>query len=219
MVLNKLKSRSFRSSSLSTCDFSTLYTTLPHNLIKEKYNDLIEWTFHREGSLYLRHVTKEMLFFSLPKNIEIIPYGHVEKCVKLSLFYLTIFIRFGSKLFRQIVCIPLGTNCAPRVPICSCSVVKETSWCLSLKKSNLVIEAFSSTSSYLDDLLNIDIKYFDGWLCQIYLSELQLNKANSSETKGPFLDLHLSILDGFISCKIYDKRDDFDFECKLSLLG
>ena len=44
-VLNKLKCRGFRATSLSTYDFSTLYTTLPHNLIKEKLLDLIEWTF------------------------------------------------------------------------------------------------------------------------------------------------------------------------------
>ena len=48
-VLNKLKSRGFRATSLSTYDFSTLYTTLPHNLIKEKLINLIEWTFKREG--------------------------------------------------------------------------------------------------------------------------------------------------------------------------
>ena len=46
---------------------------------------------------------------------------------------------------------------------------------------------------------------------QIYLSELQLNKANTSDTEAPFLDLHLSISNGFVSSKIYDKRDDFDF--------
>ena len=46
-VLNKLKCRGFRATSLSTYDFSTLYTTLPHNLIKEKLLDLIEWTFKR----------------------------------------------------------------------------------------------------------------------------------------------------------------------------
>ena len=46
---------------------------------------------------------------------------------------------------------------------------------------------------------------------QIYPSELQLNKANSSDTEAPFLDLHLTISDGFVSSKIYDKRDDFDF--------
>ena len=38
---------------MSTCDFSTLYTTLPHNLIKDKLSELIEQTFNREGSLYL----------------------------------------------------------------------------------------------------------------------------------------------------------------------
>ena len=52
-VLNKMKSRGFRASSLSTHDFSTLYTTLPHNLIKDKLVDLIETTFQREGSLYI----------------------------------------------------------------------------------------------------------------------------------------------------------------------
>ena len=49
-VLKKLKSRGFRASSLSTNDFSTLYTTLPHNLIKDKLVDLIERTFQMEGS-------------------------------------------------------------------------------------------------------------------------------------------------------------------------
>ena len=47
---------------------------------------------------------------------------------------------------------------------------------------------------------------------QINLNKLQLNKANSSDTEATFLDLHLSIVDGFVSCKIYDKRDDFDFK-------
>ena len=47
---------------------------------------------------------------------------------------------------------------------------------------------------------------------QFYPTELQLNKANTSDTEAPFLDLHLSISNGFVSSKIYDKRDDFDFD-------
>ena len=47
---------------------------------------------------------------------------------------------------------------------------------------------------------------------QIYPPELQLNKANTSDTDAPFLDLHLSISNGYVSSKIYDKRDDFDFD-------
>ena len=52
-ILDKLKARDFNATSLSTYDFSTLYTTLPHNLIKDKLIDLIERTFQREGSHYL----------------------------------------------------------------------------------------------------------------------------------------------------------------------
>ena len=75
-----------------------------------------------------------------------------------------------------------------------------------------VIEAFNSTSRYLDDLLNIDNPYFEQVVGQIYPNELQLNKANSSYTEAPFLDLNLSITNGIISFKIYDKRNDFNFE-------
>ena len=72
--------------------------------------------------------------------------------------------------------------------------------------------AFNSTSRYLDDLLNIDHPYFEGMVNQIHPPELQLNKANTSDTEAPFLDLYLSISNGFVSSKIYDKRDDFDFD-------
>ena len=49
-ILDKLKARDFNATSLSTYDFSTLYTTLPHNSIKDKLIDLIERTFQKEGS-------------------------------------------------------------------------------------------------------------------------------------------------------------------------
>ena len=47
---------------------------------------------------------------------------------------------------------------------------------------------------------------------RIYQPELQLNKANTSDTEAPFLDLFLSISNRFVSSKICDKRDDFDFD-------
>ena len=42
--------------------------------------------------------------------------------------------------------------------------------------------------------------------------ELQVNKANISDNESPFLDLYLSVANGFVSSKMYDKRDDFDFD-------
>ena len=83
---------------------------------------------------------------------------------------------------------------------------------LSRKNQADIIEAFNSTSRYLDDLLNIDNIYFDQMVDRIYPTELQLNRANSSDTEAPFLDLNLCISNGTISTKIYDKRDDFDFD-------
>ena len=47
---------------------------------------------------------------------------------------------------------------------------------------------------------------------QIYPSEIQLNKANSSDTEAPFLELNLSITNGIVFSKIYDKQDDFNFK-------
>ena len=75
-----------------------------------------------------------------------------------------------------------------------------------------VIDAFNTTSRYFDDILNIKYVYFDNMVSQIYPSELQLNKANTSDFEAAFLDLHLSMSNDIVSTKIYDKRDDFDFE-------
>ena len=71
-----------------------------------------------------------------------------------------------------------------------------------------VVEAFNCTSRYLDDLLNIDNPFFEQMVSQIYPTALQLDKANSSDTEAPFLDLDLSITNGIVSSKIYDKRDN-----------
>ena len=63
-ILNKLKSRGFRATSLSTYDFSTLYTILPYNLIKEKLINLIGWTFKREGTPYIACNERQAFFTS-----------------------------------------------------------------------------------------------------------------------------------------------------------
>ena len=124
-----------------------------------------------------------------------------------------IFIRFGSKLYKQIVGIPMGTNCAPLVAdLFLFCYERDFMLSLSDNNPNYIIEAFNSTSRYLDDLLNIDNPYFEQMVGQIYPTELQLNETNSSDTKAPFMDLNLSIKNGIVSSNFYDKRDDFNFE-------
>ena len=107
----------------------------------------------------------------------------------------------------------MGTNCAPLVADLFLFCYQRDSM-PSLSDDNQfeVIEAFNSTSRYLDDLLNIDNNFFDSMVNHIYPSELQLNKANVSDTEASFMDLHLSISDDFVKTKVFDKRNDFDFD-------
>ena len=152
--------------------------------------------------------------FSLLRTIEGINFGLFRMYVTPYRFFLeNIYFRFGNELYRQIDGISMGTNCAPLVADLFLFCY-ERDFMTSLSDDNQadITEAFNSTSRYLDDLLNIDNPYFEGMVNQIYPPELQLNKANTSDTEAPLLDLHLSISYGFVSCKIYDKRDDFDFD-------
>ena len=87
---------------------------------------------------------------------------------------------------------------------------------LSDDKQADIIDTFNTTSRYLDDILNINNVYFDTMASQIFPSELQLDKANTSDTAVAFLDLHLSISSDIVSTKIYDNRDDFDLKMSIS---
>ena len=219
-VLSKLKDRGYQATSLSTNDFPTLYTTLPHNLIEEKLLDLIERTFNKkEGKLYLACNDRKAFFTSEDRYKGYNLWSCQNVCDALSFLLDNIYIRFGTNLNRQIVGISMGTNCAPLVAELFLFCYERDFISLSNDNQADIIKAFNSTSRYLDDLLNIDNPYFEGMFNQIYPPELQLNKANTSNTEAPFLDLHLSISNGFVSSKIYDKRDDFDFDMVNSVFG
>ena len=157
----------------------------------------------------------EMHFISeKPKKYHALSCQNV--CDALTFLLDNIFIRFGTKLHRQVVGIPMSTNCAPLIAdLFLFCFERDFMMSLSDDKQADVICVFNTR--YLDDILNfnnilnINNVYFD-MVSQIYPSELQLNKANTSDTEAAFLDLHLSISNDIVSTKIYDKRDDFDFE-------
>ena len=86
----------------------------------------------------------------------------------------------------------MGTNCTPLVADLFLFFY-ERDFMLSLSDNNQtdIIEAFKFTSRYLDNFLNNDNPYFEQMVGQIYPTELQLNKANSSDTEAPFSNLNL----------------------------
>ena len=176
---------------MSTYDFSIPYTTLPHHLIKDKLIDLINRTFIRENIRYLA-CNEECAFFTSDVYNNHTLWSCQKVCDVLVYLLDNIFIRFGTKFYRQTIGIPMETNCAPLVADLFLFCY-ERDFMKSLSRENQadIIEAFNSTSRYLDDLLNIDNIYFDHMVDRIYPTELQLNRANSSDTEAPFLDLNL----------------------------
>ena len=102
----------------------------------------------------------------------------------------------------------MGTNCAPLVADL-CLFCYEREFMLSLSGNNQadVVEALNSTSRYLVESLYIDNPYFAQKGSHIYPTELQLNKANSSDTEAPFWDLDWSITKSIVLTKINDKQD------------
>ena len=101
-----------------------------------------------------------------------------KRCDALHYLLDNIFIRFGLKLYRQIVGIPMGTNCAPLVADLFLFCY-ERDFMMSLSDNNQsdIIEAFNLTSRYLDDLLNIDYRYFEQMRGQVHPTDFQLNKS------------------------------------------
>ena len=89
----------------------------------------------------------------------------------------------------------MGTTCAsPVADLFFFCYERDLMLSLSGDNQSSVNEAFNSTSRYLDDLLNIDNNFFDSMVNRIYPSELQLNKANVSDTEASFLDLFGSLV-------------------------
>ena len=91
----------FQASTIATYDFSTLYTTVPHYLIRNKRVDLIEITFRQEEVLYLA-CDEERAFFLLMNIKYMIDRRTCQKVTDAFIYLLdNIYIRFGSKLYRQ----------------------------------------------------------------------------------------------------------------------
>ena len=129
-----------------TYDFSTLYTTLPHSLIKEKLIDLNERVFKRKELLLYIACNATNAFFTNEDYQRYTLWSCQTVIEALTLLLYNIYIRFGTKIYRQIVGIPMGPNCAPLVAglFLFCY---ERDFMKSLSDSNQadIIETFNST--------------------------------------------------------------------------
>ena len=88
-------------------------------------------------------------------------FHHTISVMNVYFAIMYIFIQFGTKLYRQVVGIPMGTYCAPFVAdLFLFCYERDFMMSLSDDKQADIIDAFNITSRHLDDILNINNVYF-----------------------------------------------------------
>ena len=137
----------------------------------------------------------EMHFFTSEKPKKDHAWSCRNVCDALTFLLDNIFIRFGTKLYRQVVGIPMGTNCAPLVAdLFLFCYERDFMMSLSDDKEADVIDAFNTTSRYLDDILNINNVYFDNMVVVSKVAKIR-NRYNqvphlTQDTNGKVTNSH-----------------------------
>ena len=116
-----------------------------------------------------------------------------------------IYVQFEDRVYQQVVGIPLGTNCAPRIADLFLYCYKKD-FMSNLHKSKKfdLVDKFNDTSRYVDTILTIDIPKFEQHISDIYPAELQLNKASACHKESPFLYLFIEVVGDDVHTSVYD---------------
>ena len=216
-LLEHLKSPDFKSiTSIKSFDFSTLYTTIPHQKLKNRLTSIVQNSFvSKNGNRRYKYLVLGHTESYFVKEHSDCKNKYTEDDIIKMLGFLVdnIFVVFAGKVFQQIVGIPMGTNCAPLLAdIFLYSYEAEFIQSLLSKGNKQLASRFNFTYRYIDDVLSINNSEFQNYLSQIYPVELEIKETTESSTTASYLDLLLSIgKDGQLHTSLYDKRDDFNF--------
>jgi hypothetical protein len=209
-VLDKIDDYNYKRNirNVNTYDFSTLYTNIPHDDLKMKMKWIIEKAFYKNKK-YI-YVSDYNASWNKRKNTH-----RVDKDTLITYInYLidNIYITVGTHVFRQIIGIPMGTDCAPFLANLYLYAL-EYNFLDDLTKKNIhLARKFSNSYRYIDDLITFNNdSLIDKYKNIIYPEELILNKENKYDTHSTFLDIDITINNNMIHTTLYDKRDNFDF--------
>ena len=123
-----------------------------------------------------------------------------------------VYIKVGSKVYRQTVGIPMGTDCAPQLANLFLFHYEYSYMKILMNKNLCVAKKFNDTIRYIDDLLTVNNSKFEKEICNIYPPELTLKRTSESERNLSYLDISINICGGKYVTEVYDKRDDFNFD-------
>ena len=197
---------------VSSFDFSTLYTKIPHDKLLDVLYKIIDFVF-KGGTKDRVAINGQGTAYWAGKNSRVRNYFTKDSIKNAVTFLITnCYFKLGNKLFRQDIGIPMGSDPAPFFANLFLYHY-ESNWLKKMQKTNNTIaRKFGNVFRYIDDLLALnDGQSFQSYYHQIYPEELQLTKENSSSVETNFLDLQITVDEGIFKTRLYDKRDNFGF--------
>ena len=209
--LNKTK----RARNISTYDFSTLYTKLPHEELIANLNEIVDFAFQggnqkKDGNRKYLTVRGASTFWTKTKHGK---NSFTKSQIKILTSHLIkeTYFQIGNLLFKQCIGIPMGIDPAPfwanlHLYSYECSFITGL---MSSDKGRAM--KFRYATRFIDDECNLnDDGEFGRSFRQIYPNNLEL-KCEHEGTHATFLQLDITIRDGIAIYKLFDKRDNFPF--------
>ena len=179
-LLDHLKSPNFNLiTNIKSFDFSTLYTTIPHQKLKNRLATIIRNSFiHKNGNRRFKYLVlgREGPYFVREHFDSKSRYTEEDIIRMLEFLVDNIFVVFAGKFFQQIIGIPMGTNCAPLLAdIFLYSYEAEFIQSLLSTGRKRLASQFNFTYRYIDDVLSINNPDFENYLGQMYPPEIEIS--------------------------------------------
>ncbi|MCP4058459.1 MAG: hypothetical protein GY738_14315 [Pseudoalteromonas sp.] len=213
-----------KTSHANSYDFSTLFTMLPHNVIKKELYFVADMLFSKNGSKQFLAVNKkactEKVFaggkttFYTTRDDNTSKFAYLTKedvklLIKINLE--EAYVSFAEHIFKQDYGISMGGSASPVTCDLTLSVLE---YKYLTKRENLhIARRLASVYRYIDDILCTSISgtEFEAIVKEIYPSSLPLGHASGNQDGCNFLDLQIHIRPN-LRISVYDKTDSFNFQ-------
>ena len=203
--------------SVRTYDFTSLYTKIPHRKLKRNMKRFIRKVFAIKKKKYL-NVSKGRAYFAQKFSCKVMSLSCNDLIKHVNFIIDNSYIKFDDKCYRQVIGIPMGTNCAPHVANIFLHVFEYEFIDDLVMMDNINLASKLKTMfRYQDDLIVFEDQYgngnaFSNNISNIYPPEMELKLTNLAHSTCTYLDLRISIYQGKYNWRSYDKRNDFPFE-------
>ena len=220
-ILDKIKLLNIKGSAynINTFDFSTLYTSIPHNELFHAISELCKEAFSISGKslLHVSHFNSYWCGNDKHSNLEKSYCLTLDKLLEwIKLLLDNIFVKYNGKIFKQVIGIPMGTDCAPLLAnlflffyeknfINQLDEIGDTDTLLKL----------SNIGRFIDDLITLnDHSMLNELLALIYPECMVINKTNVHNKSATYLDMDINIVGNKAVTKVFDKRKEFNFKVR-----